>query len=114
MDCKGVEILNKKEKTLREIATYRRYTKPNSNQRPHFNAIYLRKGNTLDHEMEKVRVAWEHIQNGCKIITEAQIVDDNDRIVDLVCLNPECPESGEIEIVNTSLSELSKGEVRYV
>lgn len=78
-----------------EYAVLKRYTKPFSNKRPDWNAVYVRSGNSYLHEAKKLQVAMIHRKNGCNIITEAQASDKS--IVDLVCLT--CDE--EVEIINT-------------
>ena len=35
------------------------------------NAVYLNSGNTIEHELAKFLVAWDLINNGSKVVTEA-------------------------------------------
>ena len=83
----------------------RNFTKPNSQERCHKNAAYIKGSESLEHALEKAKVIWEHIQEGHTCISEAQRGDG-------VIHDVLCNVCGPIEIVKTSLSKkLKDGEV---
>lgn len=90
--------MNSRDLAMKLLNWRKLYSRPNmtSIERPHLNAIYVKQGETWEHASKKFQIAFEHIQKGHKIITEARRLSDGD-IPDLVCYD--CGE--EIEVVAT-------------
>lgn len=91
--------MNKKQKIVRELETYKKYHIPNLQNfmRRQKNCVIIHTANSLIHELKKLEICYNIQKDGQKFITEAQR-NNSKIIVDIINLST----GEEIEIVNTS------------